>query len=260
MKQYHNNNNNNNNANNNNGGRTMTNNTIRNTRNAENAAKEAAKKAAEKAARLKRVKPMDTIGAAQAFMSEELRPYFAEDGTLMGVYGGDYIQEPIFMADGSVSTIAAETPEAMARLKEQLNQGLSGDGKYHATVIFEGMVTCCVGNSPEDLDKDIQAAEEMYESLKKGLLKNGMPIKGSVYETCKVGMELAELIDSGDLSDNIKEVIGKDNQRYLIVYDDNYIMALSGETKATLDDIQSPLTDKDKETILVDRLNAALSE
>ena len=238
----------------------MTNNTIRNTRNAENAAKEAAKKAAEKAARLKRVKPMDTIGAAQAFMSEELRPYFAEDGTLMGVYGGDYIQEPIFMADGSVSTIAAETPEAMARLKEQLNQGLSGDGKYHATVIFEGMVTCCVGNSPEDLDKDIQAAEEMYESLKKGLLKNGMPIKGSVYETCKVGMELAELIDSGDLSDNIKEVIGKDNQRYLIVYDDNYIMALSGETKATLDDIQSPLTDKDKETILVDRLNAALSE
>lgn len=244
----------NNNENNNN---TTMRNSIRSTRAAEKAEREAKAREAEKKARLDAVKPLGTLDIANLVNSGEMTPWFTPEGELGGMNVGGLYQEPLYH-NGEPVMIAAKTPEEVARKIEQIKAGMFGDNAYHAAVMFDGdpIVYYCAGETPELLDDDVRHAEETSIAIRKGIVGT----RESAYSLFKGGADLAECQRLGELSDNLKEMVGRDGHKYIIVYDDNYIMSLSGRTKATLDDIKSPLEDADKETILTERLDAALLE
>ena len=244
----------NSNTNENNNNRLMSN-AIRSTRAAEKAEREAREREAAKKARLDAIDPLGIPGIADLINRGILRPYIV-DGKLMGLMGGSLVGELQQRADGSWNVIVADTPKDLAELKQQIKAGRDGDGAYKAWITCEGYPypIPCAGKTPEELDEQVNLAEETMTAILKGLAGSKETWGSSV----ECAVNLADLEQSGELSNNLKEIIGRDGHKYIIVYDDNYVMSLSGRTKATLDDIKSSLEDADKETILTERLDAVL--
>lgn len=240
-------NNQNNNQNQINGGKKIMKNTIKEAREAL-----AAKKAAEAAAktreeRLAAIEPVDVVGTMAEVINGTAHAVRNEDGYSLGANGGKLYQYPIYTENGA-STIAADSPEGLERLKKEiLEEGRQGDGKFHRMVTIGGIPCDCCGATLEELEADIAAAEDYYQAH----------IKGSVTRDIDVA---EQLVDAGYKAEDLEEVRGSDGLRYVICYDGNYIMTLGGETVADLEDLKSKLGREDVKTLLVERLEKYIEE
>lgn len=220
-------------------------NSIKERRAAELEAKKQAEKEAAKKARLEAIEPVDIVGTMDEVTSNEARSYRDEDGRAIGTNRGKLYQKPIIL-NGQRTTIAAETPEALAAMEEAVANGLSGDGKFHKIVYINGKACDCAGSTPEELEADIAAAEDYAQKH----------IKGDVITDIDVA---EQLVDAGYKKEDTEEIkVGYG--RYILSYDGKYIMKLGGETVANLEDISSELSRKDIKTILLERLNKYLEE
>jgi len=242
-------NNNSNNADNNknNGGKVMKN-TIKATRQAEVEAREAAAKEAAKKARLDAIEPIDIVETMTEVEEGTARSYRDENGVAIGTNGGVLFQKPVKTRNG-ITTIAAENPEALAELEQQIENGRQGDGLYHKTVYIGGIPCDCVGHTPEELEQDIAAAEDYYKKHS----------KGSVIRDIDVA---EQLVDAEYHQEDLEQITGSNGRSYLISYDGNYVMDLDGTTMATLEDLKasSILSREDVKTLLVERLEAHIAE
>lgn len=215
-------------------------------REAEQVAKQEAKKAADKQARLDAIKPIDVVETIDEVVSNEARTYRDENGNSLGTNGGKLYQKPITI-DGKSTTIAADSLEALEALDEAIKNGFSGDGKFHKTLCIGGMMCDCVGATPEELEADIAAAEDYAKKHSKGSILRDI-------DTAE------QLVDAGYSKEELEQVDGKDGCRYLISYGEKRIMAESGETIVSLEDLSSELSRADMKTLLVERLNNYIDE
>lgn len=224
----------------------MLNNRIKEARMAYVAAKEAEQKEAEKQARLAAIKEVDIVETMDEVTGNIAHTYRNESGIALGTNGGKLYQEPIKTASGALSTIAASSKEELEELKAKIAAGMQGDGKYHRLVRIGGMSCDCVGSTLQELEEDIQAAEEYYK-------KHGGRVIGD--------LDVAEqLVDAGYTKPELKQITGSDNQPYILSYNGSYIMDTFGRTIASLDDIESKLTKEDTEKLLIERLEAHIKE
>lgn len=228
-----------------NGGGKM-NNKFKQAREAEQVAKQEAKKAADRQARLDAIEPIDVVETIDEVVSKEARTYRDENGNSLGTNGDKLYQKPITI-DGKSTTIAAESLEALEALDEAIKNGLSGDGKFHKTLCIGGMMCDCVGATPEELEADIAAAEDYAKKHSKGSILRDI-------DTAE------QLVDAGYSKEELEQVEGKDGSRYLISYGEKRIMAESGETIVSLEDLSSELSRADMKTLLVERLNNYIDE
>ena len=224
----------------------MLNNRIKEARMAYVAAKEAEQKEAEKKARLDAIKEVDIVETMDEVTGNIAHTYRSESGVALGTNGGKLYQEPIKTPSGALSTIAANSKEELEELKAKIEAGMQGDGKYHKLITIGGKACDCVGSTLQELEEDIQAAEEYY-------VKHGGRVIGD--------LDVAEqLVDAGYTKPEIKQITGSDNQPYILSYNGSYIMDTLGRTIASLDDIESKLTKEDTEKLLTERLEAYIKE
>ena len=228
-----------------NGGGKM-NNKFKQAREAEQVAKQEAKKAADKQARLDAIKPIDVVETIDEVVSKEARTYRDEEGNSLGTNGGKLYQKPAVI-NGERTTIAADSLEALEALDEAIKNGLSGDGKYHKMLQIGGLWCDCVGATPEELEADIAAAEDYAKKHSKGSILRDI-------DTAE------QLVDAGYSKEELEQIDGKDGCRYLIFYGEKRIMAESGETIVSLEDLSSELSRADMKTLLVERLNNYIDE
>lgn len=228
------------------GGKTMKN-RIKETRKAEVEARREAKKAAERKAILDAVETVDLVGTMKEVYKHSNRTERDEEGNAIGNNGGKYLQARVYL-NGEWTTVAAETPEELAEIKKNVESGLlQGDGMFHKRIIIDGFPCDCCGKTLGELEEDILEAEKYARAHCKG-----DPIRD---------IDIAEqLIDAGYLYLDLEEVRGSDDCRYLLDYEDRYIMTTGGETVADLDDIKSDLFKEDIKTLLVERLEAWIEE
>ena len=217
--------------------------------NLEATAKAKAEAAAAKAEeeRLAAIEPRDIVATMDEIVSGETRVVRNEEGNTLGVNGGVLYQEPI-MTENGPTTIAANSKEELEVLKANIEQGLSGDGKFHKLVVINGFPCDCCGSTLEELEADIAAAKDYAAAH-----KNGHVV---------VDADVAEqLVDAGYKQADTEEVRGQNNQRFILSYKDNNIIDLQGNIMAELEDIDaSRLTRKDRKTLLMERLNKKIEE
>lgn len=208
-------------------------------------AEAAAAKAEEE--RLAAIEPRDIVATMDEIISGEIRVVRNEEGNTLGVNGGALYQEPVMTENGS-TTIAANSKEELAALKANIEQGLSGDGKFHKLVVINGCPCDCCGSTLEELEADIAAAKDYAAAH-----KNGHVI---------VDADVAEqLVDAGYKQADTEEVRGQNNQRFILSYKENNIIDLYGNLMAELEDIDaSRLSRKDRKTLLIERLNKKVDE
>ena len=227
------------------GGKTMKNtikNTIKENRLVEQEAKAEQARMEEREARLAEVKPVDIVGTMDEVYEESVRADRNEEGISMGTNGGKYYQTPMRTPDGRIMTIAANSLEELEELKEKIENGFSGDGKYHKTLIIGGVPCECVGATLEELEEDIQAAHEYA-------IKH---MYGSVLRDIDIA---EQLVDAGFRQKDLEQVEDLYGETYLICYNGNYVMNLKGETIVDLSDLKGYIFKEDAKTLLMERLN-----
>ena len=227
------------------GGKTMKNaikNTIKENRTAEMEAKEEQRKMEEKEARLAEVEPVDIVGTMDEVYEESARADRDEEGISMGTNGGKYYQTPMRTPDGRFATIAADSLEELEELKEKIENGFSGDGKYHKTLVIGGIPCECVGATLEELEEDIQAAHEYA-------IKH---MYGSVLRDIDIA---EQLVDAGFRQRDLEQVEDLYGVTYFICYNGNYVMNLKGETIVNLSNLKGYISKEDAKTLLIERLN-----
>lgn len=229
------------------GGNKTMKNRIKENRLAEVAAREEARKAEARKARLDAIEPIDIVDTMDEVANDIAHSVRDEEGNSLGVNGGKLYQTPIRKEDGTWTTIAAGSPEALNTLKTNIEDGLSGDGRFHKLVYINGMPCDCVGSTLEELEEDIKSAENYAKAH----------INGSVSRDLDVA---EQLVDAGYIKEDLEQVVGDDGDRYLICYDGNYIMTLDGETVVNLEDLKSNLCREDVKKLLIDRLNSWIEE
>lgn len=228
------------------GGKTMKN-RIKETRKAEVEARREAKKAAEREAILDAVKPVDLVSTMNEVYTGSNRAERDEEGNAIANNGGKYLQAHVYL-NGEWTTVAAETPEELTKIKKNVESGLlQGDGMFHKRIIIGGFACDCCGRTLEELEEDILEAEKYARAHYRGDLVRDIDVA-------------EQLVDAGYSRRDLEEVRGSDDCRYLLSYDGRYIMTTEGETLADLSDIKSFLCKEDIKTILVERLEAWIEE
>ena len=229
-----------------NGGSHMINNRIKLAREQYQAEQEAKAKEEAKQQRLASIEPVDIIDTIDEVHNNIARAVRNESGNSIGTNGGKLYQKPIATADGHLTTIAADSQEALDELEKNIALGLQGDGKYHKLVYIGGIPCDCAGKTLEELEEDIAAAEDYYKAHNGHVLRD---------------IDVAEqLIDAGYEKKDLKQVEGSDGNTYLIDYGRKALMGLDGYTVVDLSELESKLTDEDIEKLLVEKLEKHIEE
>ena len=230
-------------TNTNNKGEKLMNNKIKKNREAEVVARREAEVAAAKEARLAAIEPRDIVATMDEVTNHIARCDRDENGNPRGTNGGKYYQEPVNV-NGNFVTIAAKDKEGLDKIKEDMEKGLSGDGKFHKVVTINGMKCECVGATEEELEADIAAAEDYAQAHR----------LGSVFKD----IDVAEQLVDAEFNKKDLEQIEVNGQRFLLSYDGNYVMDLEGNTIVDLSNIKSKLSREDVKTLLLEKLPVEL--
>ena len=229
-----------------NGGKSMINNRIKQAKEQYAAEQQAKAKEEARAQRLAAIKPVDIVDTIDEVNNNIARAVRNEAGNSMGTNGGKLYQKPIATADGHLTTIAAESQEALDELEKNIALGLQGDGKYHKLVYIGGIPCDCAGKTLEELEEDIAAAEDYYKAHNGNVLRD---------------IDVAEqLVDAGYEKKDLKQVEGSNSETYLIDYGRKALMDLDGYTVVDLSELESKLTDEDIEKLLIEKLEAKIEE
>ena len=229
-----------------NGGKIMINNRIKQAREQYAAEQQAKAKEEAKAQRLAAIKPVDIVDTIDEVNNNIARAVRNEAGNSIGTNGGKLYQKPIKTADGHLTTIAADSQEALDELEKNIALGLQGDGKYHKLVYIGGIPCDCAGKTLEELEEDIAAAEDYYKAHNGNVLRD---------------IDVAEqLVDAGYEKEDLKQVEGSNGETYLIDYDRKALMSLDGYTVVDLSELESKLTNEDIEKLLIEKLEAKIEE
>ena len=194
------------------------------------------KKEAARQKFLASIEPKDYVSTMEEVINNTARLDKNASGETTGLNGGRLYQETL---DGR-TTIAANSPEELQALKENIANGLQGDGKFHKIVFIKGVRCDCVGNTPEEVEADIAAAEEYMAAHGEDLFKH---------------LEVAgQLVDAGYDQKDLEQI---DKNAILCYSDGGYVMDTKGNTIANLEDIHSKLSKEDMKTILTERAKAS---
>lgn len=210
-------------------------NTIKTNRAAELKTKKAEEAAAARKAELDAISPKNIVDTMDEVVDKSARSYRDENGNARGTNGGKYIQIPV---NGTV--IAAKSQEDINKIKKRMEDGIEGDGLLHKTVTIDGKQCDCVGATEEELEEDIKAAENYAKAHGANILRD---------------IDIAEQLTEAEYSKDDLEQIDVNGSTYMLCYSGKYIMDLSGNTVANLDDIEDKLSRSSVKTILIDRLN-----
>ena len=202
-------------------------------------AAEAAKKAEERKAYLDSLPQKDIVDRMADIRDGSVRIVRDDNDNLQGINGGKYLQ---VLYKGKM--ISASTHEELESIKKRIDNSIYGDGMLYREVIIDGLPCQCVGETIEELEADIKAAEEFAAQRRLYSMFKGDPAAEKYEEAGILEKDLEHLKKDDKYTDS------------LIYYPEKLAMDLDGNPQVDLDDLESDLSRTDNKNLLVQRLEA----